>query len=117
MVTCSLDVLQCEPSAFILPVCRMFIWGFFTELTLTSSLRHQQELCTPGKVRGPSKAADCECLGLFLKIEGKGWGMQVQLHNREAMESMGVTGSVQFFLLELWPYVFLHNSLPVGGPM
>lgn len=43
--------------------------------------------------------------------------MQVQLHNREAMESMGVTGSVQFFLLELWPYVFLHNSLPVGGPM
>lgn len=29
---------------------------------------------------------------------------------------MEVTGSAQFFLLELWPDVFLHNNLPVGAP-
>lgn len=43
--------------------------------------------------------------------------MQVQLHKREAMESMGVAESAQFFLMELWPDVLLHNNLPVGGPM
>lgn len=43
--------------------------------------------------------------------------MQVQLHSREAMESMGVTGSTEFFLLELWPKVILHNNLPVEGPI
>lgn len=43
--------------------------------------------------------------------------MQVQLQKREAMDSMGVTGSARFFFLELWPDVFLHNTLTVGGPM
>lgn len=54
-----------------------------------------------GKVRGASKAVGYEYLELLKNRWGVG-GRECRYSNREVMKNMGVTGSVQLFLLELW---------------